>query len=287
MSAGEPSSTRPSSPPGSCGVPCGVPLANVLAALETFAPKQLSESWDNTGLLVEPYTPRAITKIMLTNDLTEDVALEAVGECCQMIISYHPPIFAPLKSIVQSSWKERAISFLLERCIALYSPHTCWDAVQGGVNDWLSSAFPFSKSVPIIPGACDSSGGAGRLLQLKPGVTVQSAVCHVKMLTGLCYVRFAIGRGKYMNDPVHTVALCAGSGSTVLKGACADLYLTGEMSHHDVLDAAQNGISVILTNHSDSERGFLKVYAPLLETALKCQVQVIVSNCDRDPLVTC
>jgi hypothetical protein len=36
----------------------GVPLKKVISELEAFAPKNLAESWDNTGLLVEPYTPR-------------------------------------------------------------------------------------------------------------------------------------------------------------------------------------------------------------------------------------
>lgn len=58
------------------------------------------------------------------------------------------------------------------------------------------------------------------------------------------------------------------------------------MLHHDVLDAAQKGISVILTNHSDSERGFLKQFTSELQKRLEDQVEVIVSEEDRDPLVT-
>lgn len=58
------------------------------------------------------------------------------------------------------------------------------------------------------------------------------------------------------------------------------------MLHHDVLDAAQKGISVILTNHSDSERGFLTVFSPDLQKRLDNQVKVFVSQCDKDPLVT-
>ena len=61
---------------------------------------------------------------------------------------------------------------------------------------------------------------------------------------------------------------------------------TGEMQHHDVLDAAQKGISVILTNHSDSERGFLKVFSSDLQNKLENRVSVLVSKCDRDPLET-
>lgn len=58
------------------------------------------------------------------------------------------------------------------------------------------------------------------------------------------------------------------------------------MLHHDVLDAAQKGISVILTNHSDSERGFLKGFSTNLQNLLDNEVQVLVSKVDRDPLVT-
>lgn len=58
------------------------------------------------------------------------------------------------------------------------------------------------------------------------------------------------------------------------------------MLHHDVLDAAQKGISVILTNHSDSERGFLKGFSTNLQNLLNNEVQVFVSLVDRDPLVT-
>ncbi|XP_049867180.1 NIF3-like protein 1 isoform X2 [Pectinophora gossypiella] len=269
----------------STGEGVGVPLAKVLSVLENFAPKPLSESWDNTGLLVEPYSPRNISKVLLTNDLTEDVAVEAHDQGCQMIISYHPPIFAPLKSVVQSSWKERIVSFLLEKRIAMYSPHTRWDSVQGGVNDWLASAFPVADSSPILPGA-DPTVGGGRLLKLKTSVSLIEAVAKVKELTGLSHVRFAIARGKSMSDLVNNVALCAGSGGSVLKGVSADLYLTGEMLHHDVLDAAQNGRSVILTNHSDSERGFLRGFSSRLQGMLDDQVQVLVSAYDKDPLVT-
>lgn len=60
-----------------------------------------------------------------------------------------------------SSWKERIVSLLLEHRISLYSPHTSWDSVKGGVNDWLACAFPFVESIPIMPGE-DPNTGAGR-----------------------------------------------------------------------------------------------------------------------------
>lgn len=83
----------------------GIPLKTITKKLHEFAPTNLAESWDNVGLLVEPAHDRLITRILLTNDLTEDVMEEALMISANLIISYHPPLFAPLKKITQNTWK--------------------------------------------------------------------------------------------------------------------------------------------------------------------------------------
>lgn len=112
-------------------------LKAVLDVLEQLAPLSLAESWDNVGLLVEPSKPRPIKTVMLTNDLTMAVMDEAVMMNCDLIISYHPPLFRPFKRLVQKDWKQQLAVRALEGGIAIFSPHTSWDSVIGGVNDWL------------------------------------------------------------------------------------------------------------------------------------------------------
>ena len=80
------------------------------------------------------------------------------------------------------------------------------------------------------------------------------------------------------------MAVCAGSGSSVLRGIKADLWLTGEMSHHEVLDATHRGSTVVLCDHSNTERGYLEQLQHVLTERLENKVQVIVSSADRDPL---
>ena len=70
----------------------------------------------------------------------------------------------------------------------------------------------------------------------------------------------------------------------MLAGSKADLWITGEMSHHEVLDAVHTGTSVILCEHSNTERGFLKVFASKLSCILENLVSVEVSEIDEDPL---
>ena len=95
------------------------------------------------------------------------------------------------------------------------------------------------------------------------------------------------------NTLIKTVAICAGSGSSVLGPVKADLYFTGEMGHHDVLAALAKNTSVILCEHSNTERGYLRdVLKPALEKELADEtseegekIEILVSQKDHDPLV--
>lgn len=116
-------------------------LGEVVSRLEKFAPLSFAAEWDNVGLLVEPTGPHMVHSMLLTNDLTEPVLDEAVQKKASMVLSYHPPIFKPLKRLTSQSFKERIIVKAVEHKIAVYSPHTAFDAIQGGVNDWLASGL--------------------------------------------------------------------------------------------------------------------------------------------------
>lgn len=123
----------------------GVELCDVMSQLNELVPLHLAESWDNVGLLIQPSGAHRVRTIFLTIDLTEKVMEEAIKNRANLIISYHPPIFRPLKRLTQRNWKERLIIQCTENRIALYSPHTALDAVSGGINDWLVSAYGMSK----------------------------------------------------------------------------------------------------------------------------------------------
>ncbi|XP_012531887.1 NIF3-like protein 1 [Monomorium pharaonis] len=261
----------------------GVSLNDVVSAMNKFADTSLAASWDNVGLLIEPAEPKIVSHILLTNDLTEDVMDEAIKLRTDVIVTYHPLIFSPLKSITSKYWKGRIIARCLENKIAVFSPHSSFDSVTGGVNDWLAEAFELETSKPIQPNENNAAYGLGRLCILKNRISVDEAVNLVKQRTNLKHVRLARARGT--DGYISTIALCAGAGVSVLKGISADLYLTGEMLHHDVLDAVHQGSHVILTNHSDSERGFLTIFASILECSLE-NVEVCVSKSDKDPLQT-
>ncbi|XP_045116942.1 NIF3-like protein 1 [Portunus trituberculatus] len=336
-------------------------LKEIVAVLNRFAAPSLAESWDNVGLLVQPYTQREIKTVLLTNDLSEEVMDEAVQHKADLILSYHPPLFRPFKKIT-TGWKDRIVACCLEKGIAVYSPHTAYDTLKGGVNDWLLKAFDVGEVTPLqqkdvplphshqVEAALESDAavqdliqrvtqevgeqvtvlkygtncmkvlcgerdlpaivsltstnsaapaklvvtklekvplvghGAGRRGSLAEPITVQQAISRVKTHLGLPHLRVALAHGSTLDTQVNSVAVCAGSGVSVLRGASADLWLTGEMSHHEVLDATHGGSTVILVDHSNSERGFLKELQPTLHQLFEEKVNVLISQKDRDPL---
>uniref|UniRef100_A0A182PW72 NIF3-like protein 1 n=1 Tax=Anopheles epiroticus TaxID=199890 RepID=A0A182PW72_9DIPT len=256
----------------------------VIARLREFAPEMLAEKWDNVGLLVEPRnTTSTITNILLTIDLTEAVVAEARENGAQMIISYHPPIFAPLKRLTQASWKERIVIDCIRNDIAIYSPHTCWDNVTNGMNDWLAASLPYVDSRPILEHSVKPLCGAGRLCTVKDPIPERDAVQLIVKHMQLDCAMVSFAPSEQGNRLIRSYAVCAGSGASVLKGVQADMYITGEMSHHEVLEATSNGTCVVLLGHSNSERAFLSEFKYTLSCWLN-DVTIRISKSDRDPM---
>jgi dinuclear metal center YbgI/SA1388 family protein len=263
--------------------------------MQSLAPLELAESWDNVGVLVNRGTRLDVRRVLLTIDLTEDVLSEAITYDVDAIVAYHPPIFGGVKRIVPTDPKGRLLGELLARDILVYSPHTALDSVTGGVNDWLADAFdtttrrpitPQPGGAPLEPAAPNTSAaGQGRIVELTAPIHLDTAVARVKSHLGLGMVRRSVGveRTPGVANSIRSVAVCAGAGGGLLAKCRADLLVTGEMRHHDVLDLQQLGTSVILTDHTNCERGYLPVLRERIGTAT-LDVEVFVSTRDADPL---
>ncbi|XP_032716004.1 NIF3-like protein 1 isoform X3 [Lontra canadensis] len=136
-------------------------LKVLVSSLNDFASLSLAESWDNVGLLVEPSPPHTVHTLFLTIDLTEQVMEEALQKKVDLILSYHPPIFRPLKHITWKTWKERLVIRALENRVGIYSPHTAYDASPQGVNSWLAKGLGVCTSRPIHPSKAPTYPTAG------------------------------------------------------------------------------------------------------------------------------
>ena len=169
---------------------------------------------------------------------------------------------------------------LVQKNIAVYSPHTALDAVIGGVNDWLADGVGEGE-ISVLHPIEHSDAGQGRLVELKRTVKLKTLTQRIKEHLGLKTVRLAAAPE---DTPIKTVALCAGAGSGAFKGIQADCYLTGEMSHHNLLAVTLNGSHVILCEHTNTERGYLPQFANILRKALGTGVDISIAEMDSDPI---
>lgn len=131
--------------------------------------------------------------------------------------------------------------------------------------------------------------GCGRVCEVEGKLSLAEAVERIKAYTGMPDVRVGIATNGSMDSQIKSFGVCAGSGASILKEIKApiDLFITGELSHHEALEAIHNQTSVVTLNHSNSERGFLKEFKNILWDLLKSEkVEIIVSQTDADPLKT-
>lgn len=229
-------------------------------------------------------------KVLLTIDLTQNVAQEAIDNKCQLIMAYHPFIFKGLKLITNGDPQQRSLLKLIQNNIAVYCPHTAVDSQKGGVNDFLVDTLnsPIELKKPLEPATADiatSDCGMGRLVTFLQPVALSQLIANIKSGLALDHVQVGYGRNQDGSQQVKTVAICAGSGGGVFRGVNADLYYTGELSHHEALYFTECGSSVVVCNHTNTERAFLNVFKDQLQGELQ-DVEVIISKADHDPLVT-
>jgi dinuclear metal center YbgI/SA1388 family protein len=119
-------------------------LRDLLPILEDIAPLRHAEPWDNVGLITgDP--DDTVERVLLTIDCAPAVMAEAVAGRCELVVTYHPPLLEPIKSIPAKSVLHRA----LRSGIALYSLHTAFDVAPGGTNDFLADVLGVTERAPL------------------------------------------------------------------------------------------------------------------------------------------
>ncbi|SPO04297.1 related to Ngg1p-interacting factor 3 [Cephalotrichum gorgonifer] len=286
----------------------------VVKSMRELFPEELADrTWDNVGLLLDnvqtPNDPATPPVVLLTNDLTYAVAEEAISLGASVIISYHPIIFRGLKALTCADPQQATLLRLARAGVAVYCPHTALDASPYGINAWLAEIVELAAAQTADPAEAVSAAaptrrvlkpassppegleGAGYGMETTLGREVPAAriIKGVgRLLGGLQHLHVAEPAGvDVASAKVSSVAVCAGSGADVMRGSGAEMWITGEMSHHDALAAAQRGRIVVTTYHSNTERQFLeKRLQGMLEERLRpeeSRAEVLVSRIDSDP----
>lgn len=226
--------------------------------MNTWALPSLIDSWDNTGFQIGDDNKK-VERILIALDLDSKVLEKAIDEDFQMIITHHPLIFKPMKSITNLTHKEKIIYDLIKNQIVVYNAHTNLDQAEGGVNDELGKLLGL-KNPHILRenhGNETNPYGYGKIGDIE----------SIKLLDYLDIIKKNLQLEDLIvygniDRKVNRVAVCGGSGSEFIydayeKGAC--IYITGDVKYHDAQLGDELGLTIIDAGHYHTEKIILPI----------------------------
>lgn len=247
-------------------------LERIIEFMECMAPVEAAMEYDNVGLLVGR-GEKEITKILTALDCTMDVVREAKEKGCELIVCHHPVMFGGVKRITDETKEGEMLLCAIEQGIAIFACHTNLDFVKGGLNDYFLEKLGYRAFDTILE-------NEGRVFETGD-LTIGELCEKIKAVFNVPCLRIAgdIGRETSIG------AVCTGSGKSLANEACdkADVYITGDMGHHDILNVLDMGCAYIEISHYDSE----KIAMELLKKKLEAEfsgIEVFQSNENKNPL---
>ena len=247
--------------------------------IEKIAPLSLMEEWDNSGLQLR--VKDSVKKVLVALEINDDVIDEAIANKCDMILTHHPLIFYPEKSVDIKNITGNYICRLVKNNISVYSSHTPFDICKGGNNDYLAKLLGLNGIKPLN-GDKSSITRMGKLKdEMRLGDFVNFAI--EKVGTSKAFVKLT----GHPERKIKKIGLCTGAGCEFIDLAVqnkCDLFITGDLKYHDAVNAKANGIAVLDLGHYGTEYLFKENIISLLETK-KDIPKLIMSKVDGNPFV--
>lgn len=235
----------------------------VIEKLESLSPTVFAEAWDNIGLLAGR-RDKEVRTVFIALDATDDVIEEAVRLRADLLLTHHPLIFKKLGSVSTDDFIGRRICELIRNDISYYAMHTNFDVM--GMADAAADELSLKDRQVLNVTYEDeiSKEGCGRVGRLEQRMSVAELAEFVKEKFHVSNVRVFGNLG----DMVETAAVMPGSGGDYIRDALdagADVMITGDVDHHEGIDAVAQGITVIDAGHYSIE----KLFIPYMEDFIK------------------
>lgn len=260
-------------------------LRELQAVIEDLWPAAGAESWDAVGLVAGD--PAAtVEHVHLAVDAVPATAREAVEIGAGLLLTHHPLLLRGVTTIAESTYKGSVLATLVRGGSALLAAHTNADVVTTGTSAVLADRLGLTEQRPLDAGA-DPDTGIGRVGVLPEGTTL-GALAR-KLVDLLPPTATGVRVSGDFDQPVRTVALCAGAGDSLLGHPAvldADVYITSDLRHHPASEFREQallggGPALIDTSHWATEWLWLDVAAEQLRT--RAGVRVTVSDLRTDP----
>lgn len=230
--------------------------SEIIQVIEASYPRDAALGFDNVGLLVGR-AEKETDRVYLAVDATDSVIDHAVSAGAGMLITHHPLIFSPMKNITEDDFVGRRVMKLIRNDISCYAMHTNYDVLGMGQ---LAAGLLELHDAEVLDITMEKDGkaeGIGRIGNLQKEMTLEECCVYIKH-------KLNLGSLKVFGDmdrKVSRLAVSPGSGRSAVDPAVlagADVLVTGDIGHHEGLDAVARGLAVIDAGHYGTEYIFLE-----------------------------
>ena len=232
--------------------------SEIFEYLTKLYPLELAMDWDNSGFLLGR-SDKEIKNVLVVLDITNEVLEYTQAKDIDLIVSHHPIIFSALKRVTDETLLGNYILNILKNDISVIAMHTNFDIANGGMADICSERLGLSNTCVFeVTNICDGEElGVGKIGDLKKDMSLDELIELVKAKFNLKHVS-VFGR-ENINSKIRRVAISPGSGKGMYKYAIkrADVLITGDITHHEGLDAANDGVCIIDATHYGLEHLFI------------------------------
>jgi len=217
-------------------------LSAIYQHLDALSPFESQASWDNSGLILGSFD-QEISQIVVSIDIDE--ALIAEVEEGTLIITHHPLIFSGIKSMDFGTYPSKLLGLMMAKNIANIAMHTNFDLSH--LNRYVAEKVLSARVIDEAP----------YLLYFEVDTTFDAYVKILKSAFKLKQTKAVVAHDR----KIKRVALCTGSGASMIKDVDADLFLTGDIKYHDAMEAKSLGLSMLDIGHYESESFFGEILA--------------------------
>ncbi|GAA8121813.1 GTP cyclohydrolase I [Helicobacter pylori] len=223
-------------------------VKEVLGVLNRLSPFELQELWDNSGLNVGSEN-HEFSEIVACLEITIQIALNAPQNA--LIITHHPLIFKPLKTLNDEVYPGSLLKILIQKNISVISMHTNFDKTH--LNKHFASTLL----------GFDNLKEKGLML-VKENANIEFDALVKKIKSSLGVGSLACVKS---SQTIKDLAFVCGSGASMFSSLKAQSCLiTGDVKYHDAMIAQSLNISLIDATHYYSERGFALIVAEILHS---------------------
>ena len=232
---------------------------DVFRWLDSFAPFATQEPFDNAGLVLGDPNAEA-KRVYFTLDATLPALQEADEWDADLIVTHHPLLFSGAKAIRYDTPEGDVLVKAIGARLNLIAAHTNFDRAEGGTGDALAAAL----GLTAIRGL--DSDPYLRHGRLNAPMTVKAFLRHVNKCLGACARLYGDETARIRHVAVGPGAY--GEGWQAAAALGAQVYVTGEVKHHELLAAQAAGLTVIDAGHHPTEQpGIAALYQRFLSDA--------------------